>query len=632
MNPIHEKLIKLLLNNSGPVTSRHLSQMMGISVRSVKTYISQINQEVGNNVIISGNQGYSINGKRVSGLLKNEDDIPQTFDERRGFIIREFLLKHSSSLEIEDICNRLCVSESTLRADITKINKLYESYKISFRFSGDLLLIEGPERSLRKMYSLTLLDNVESSYFDYDLLQDEFSDFNIRFIPAILRRVFTKYNYFINEFALFNLTLHVAVIVDRLKKENYVQQDGRIEMSEEEKMIVADICEQLEEKYDVRFNNAEKDEIYILFRSNANLPTTDEYEKLKEMVGNDISDEALQLIEEIKERYYVDLSNATFTVPFALHIKNMIYRAQYGRSIFNPLSESIILSQPIIFDIALFVAMRIMDDYEIEIDKGEICFLALHIGGEIERQKHTSRKIRTVLLCPSYIDISNQLYNKILLSYSNEIDIISLVQQSSEIGNLKYDLLISTIRLENSSAVNVLISPFLSQKDKINIQDGIESARNRIISRSLKKHFNDYFEEDLFFYRPEDIRSREEAISFLADNLIRMEYVNENFKESVMRRELAATTAFGLFAVPHSMEMNALKTTVSVLIDPSGITWKDQRIFVVLMMSIRSQNHEEFTQLYEALIAVFSEEENIRTICSCRTFEDYRKTLLDLID
>lgn len=632
MNPIHEKLIKLLLNNSGPVTSRHLSQMMGISVRSVKTYISQINQEVGNNVIVGGNQGYSINTKRVSGLLKKEDDIPQTFDERRDFIIREFLLKHSSSLEIEDICSRLCVSESTLRADVGKINRLYENYKINLRFSGDLLLIEGPERSLRKMYSLTLLDNVESSYFDYDLLQDEFSDFNIRFIPAILRRVFTKYNYFINEFALFNLTLHVAVIVDRLKKENYVQQDGRIEMSEEEKMIVADICEQLEEKYDVRFNNAEKDEIYILFRSNANLPTTDEYEKLKEMVGNDISDEALQLIEEIKERYYVDLSNATFTVPFALHIKNMIYRAQYGRSIFNPLSESIILSQPIIFDIALFVAMRIMDDYEIEIDKGEICFLALHIGGEIERQKQTSKKIRTVFLCPSYIDISSQLYNKILLAYSNEIDIVSLVQNSSEIGNLKYDLLISTIRLENSSAVNVLISPFLSQKDKINIQDGIESARNRIISRSLKKHFNDYFEEDLFFYRPEDIRSREEAISFLADNLIRMEYVNENFKESVMRRELAATTAFGLFAVPHSMEMNALKTTVSVLIDPSGITWKDQRIFVVLMMSIRSQNHEEFTQLYEALIAVFSEEENIRTICSCRTFEDYRKTLLDLID
>ena len=632
MNPIHEKLIKLLLNNSGPVTSRHLSQMMGISVRSVKTYISQINQEVGNNVIISGNQGYSINAKRVSGLLKNEDDIPQTFDERRGFIIREFLLKHSSSLEIEDICNRLCVSESTLRADITKINKLYESYKISFRFSGDQLLIEGPERSLRKMYSLTLLDNVESSYFDYDLLQDEFSDFNIRFIPAILRRVFTKYNYFINEFALFNLTLHVAVIVDRLKKENYVQQEGGIEMSKEEKMIVADICEQLEEKYDVRFNNAERDEIYILFRSNANLPTTDEYEKLKEMVGNDISDEALQLIEEIKDRYYVDLSNATFTVPFALHIKNMIYRAQNGRSIFNPLSESIILSQPIIFDIALFVSMRIMDDYEIEIDQGEICFLALHIGGEIERQKQTSRKIRTVLLCPSYIDISNQLYNKILLTYSNEIDIVSLVQHSSEIGDLKYDLLISTIRVENSRGVSVLISPFLSQKDKINIQDGIESARNRIISRSLKKHFNDYFEEDLFFYRPEDIRSREEAISFLADNLIRAEYVNENFKESVMKRELAATTAFGLFAVPHSMEMNALKTTVSVLIDPSGITWEDQRIYVVLMMSIRSQNHEEFTQLYEALIAVFSEEENIKTICSCRTFEEYKKTLLDLID
>ena len=70
MNLIQEKIIRLLLENSGPVTSKHLSEMMGISSRTVKTYIAQINQEADAMVINGGNQGYTINrnvGQSLSG-------------------------------------------------------------------------------------------------------------------------------------------------------------------------------------------------------------------------------------------------------------------------------------------------------------------------------------------------------------------------------------------------------------------------------------------------------------------------------------------------------------------------------------------------------------------------------------
>lgn len=633
MNLIHEKIIRLLLENSGPVTSKHLSEMMGISSRTIKTYIAQINQEADAMVINGGNQGYTINRNAGQSLLnRNEDDIPQNFEERRNYLIKEFLLKHTSSLEIEELCNKLCVSEATLRSDISRMNRLYESYKISFRFKKDDLWIEGPERSLRKMYSLTLLDNVESSYFDYELLQKEFSDFNVRYIVSVVRKVFQKYNYFINEFALFNMTLHIAVIIDRLKKKNYVQPLENVRMSDEEHTIISEICENLEEDYDVSFTKGEQTEIYILFRSNANLPTTDEYEKLKELVGNEISDDTLSLIEDIKNRYYVDLSNQTFTVPFALHLKNLIFRARNGSAIFNPMSASIIQSQPIVFDIALFVAMRLMEEYDIEIKEGEICFLALHIGGEIERQKHASQRIRTVLLCPTYMDLSNQLYNKLLLIYSNEINIVSVVQQLSEIGNMKYDLLISTIRSETGKGVNVVISPFLSQKDKTEIQNAIETTRNRITGRMLKRHFDDFFEKELFFYKPKNIHERDDAIGLLANNLMKIGYVREDFRENVMKRENAAATVFGAVAVPHSVEMDALKTSVSVLIDPAGISWSGHLVNIVLMMSIQAHDHAEFTQLYEALITVFSDEEYLRMICSCRDFDRFKETLLSLID
>ncbi len=633
MNLAHEKIIKLLLESNGPTTSRNLSQMIGISARSVKTHISQINEEAGATVINSGNQGYMINRNIAQSLLKkNETDIPQNFDERRNYIIREFLLKHISSLEIEELCNKICVSEATLRADIARMNRLYEGYKICFRFRKDDLLIEGPERSLRKMYSLNLLDNVESSYFDYDLLENEFPDFDIHYIVRVVRKTFQKHNYFINEFALFNLTLHIAVIIDRLKKKNYVQPLEDVKMTEEEKELICEICEQLEEEYNVVFTRGEQTEIYILFKSNANPPTTDEYEKLRELVGNEISDDALSLIEDIRNRYYVDLSNPTFTVPFALHLKNLIFRAKNGSSIYNPMSASIIQSQPIVFDIALFVAMKLMEEYDIEINEGEICFLALHIGGEIERQKHTSQRIKTVLLCPTYMDLSSQLYNKLLLLYSNEINIVSVVQQPSEIGSMSYDLLISTLRTESGKAVSVVISPFLSQNDKTNISDAIETARNRITAGMLKKHFDDCFEEELFFYKPSQVKSRDKAIRMLAENLMRIGYVRDNFYDNVMKREKAAATVFGYVAVPHSVEMDALKTSVSVLIDPSGIGWGEKTVNVVLMMSIQAHDHAEFTQLYEALIAVFSNEEYIHMICNCRTFKEYKSTLLSLID
>jgi lichenan operon transcriptional antiterminator len=388
----------------------------------------------------------------------------------------------------------------------------------------------------------------------------------------------------------------------------------------------------LEEEYNVVFTRGEQTEIYILFKSNANPPTTDEYEKLRELVGNEISDDALSLIEDIRNRYYVDLSNPTFTVPFALHLKNLIFRAKNGSSIYNPMSASIIQSQPIVFDIALFVAMKLMEEYDIEINEGEICFLALHIGGEIERQKHTSQRIKTVLLCPTYMDLSSQLYNKLLLLYSNEINIVSVVQQPSEIGSMSYDLLISTLRTESGKAVSVVISPFLSQNDKTNISDAIETARNRITAGMLKKHFDDCFEEELFFYKPSQVKSRDKAIRMLAENLMRIGYVRDNFYDNVMKREKAAATVFGYVAVPHSVEMDALKTSVSVLIDPSGIGWGEKTVNVVLMMSIQAHDHAEFTQLYEALIAVFSNEEYIHMICNCRTFKEYKSTLLSLID
>ena len=124
---------------------------------------------------------------------------------------------------------------------------------------------------------------------------------------------------------------------------------------------------------------------------------------------------------------------------------------------------------------------------------------------------------------------------------------------------------------------------------------------------------------------------KKEAIDLLADNLLNKEYVNDNFKDQVIMRDEAASTAFNKIAIPHSVEMSAYKTCVSVLIDRKGIVWDDKIVYVVLMIAINKQDRREFKSLYESLVVLFSEDYNVNSFKECDSFESFEKTLKSII-
>lgn len=482
------------------------------------------------------------------------------------------------------------------------------------------------------MYSILLYDSVSTGYFDYDLIQKEFPDFNTRRIVPIIRRVFTRNHYYINEFALFNMMLHIAIIIDRLMKKNYLDPQSSLKMNESEKRIVFGLCSELEDTYDVEFTDAEQNEILLLVKANANLDVSQDSQQLKRNVGEEVAELVLDIEKDIKERYFVDLSSPTFTVPFALHIKNLLFRLKNHTSIFNPMKESIIHRQPIIFEIALSVSMKIMATYGYAVNENETCFIALHIGGEIERQKQTYSSVRTVLLCPGYMNLATQLYNSLLLLYSSSIKIDAVVNDLSELADMKMDLLISTISVPTSSEYETaVISPFLTSTDKEAVQTAIELVRKNKLNHHLKKHFHDYFDAALFHLRNADITVDESAIRLMSQKLIESGFVQHDFPEQVLAREKAASTAFNDVAIPHSIEMDAFRTTVSVMICRDGIVWAGQIVHIVLLMSISRENHEEFSMLYEALVSMFSDNDSIRQLVECRSFEEFQKTMFALI-
>lgn len=100
----------------------------------------------------------------------------------------------------------------------------------------------------------------------------------------------------------------------------------------------------------------------------------------------------------------------------------------------------------------------------------------------------------------------------------------------------------------------------------------------------------------------------------------------------MIKREEAASTAFGCIAVPHSMKMDARRTGIALALSKQGITWDKQIVHVVLLIAIHEQESHLFRKLYEALILLFSQKHVPDQIKECISFQEFRQLLLTLTD
>ena len=195
-------------------------------------------------------------------------------------------------------------------------------------------------------------------------------------------------------------------------------------------------------------NPYEKFEIHMLIKANATSSLPASKTELKKLIGNEFLSLTDYYVAQVNNHYLIDLSDERFTTPFTLHLENLILRAKLGRFTSNPLAESIKLNNPIIFDIAIYIGLDLMERYNLSINEDEIAFLAIHIGAEIERQNMSLTKIRTVLLCPNYRNISTELLNNLLFNFGNQLDIIGNVYTENDLKNLSFSLLLTTVPLD----------------------------------------------------------------------------------------------------------------------------------------------------------------------------------------
>ena len=113
---------------------------------------------------------------------------------------------------------------------------------------------------------------------------------------------------------------------------------------------------------------------------------------------------------------------------FSLHLKNVLFRWNNNTFNTNPFSDQIFIQNPLIYDIAVYIANEIRNRYHCKLNKDEITFISLHIGAVIEKKAEESHTYKALLIMNEYYyPVSNYLY-QFQKEFQNKIDIVSIMQ------------------------------------------------------------------------------------------------------------------------------------------------------------------------------------------------------------
>lgn len=627
MKPKMIKLIRILSDYTEFVTASSLAANMDVSTRSIKSYIQEINSFYPD-AIESSREGYRIDKQAARRILEESGThIPQSSQERIVYIINS-LIKSDTSVNTYDLCDEMYVSYSTIKNDLQAVKSRLRKYDLQLNNNHDNLTVSGLEKNKRRLLSSILYDESNVNFVNLETIQNIFPEIEIELIKDSLLEIFDRFHYFVNDYSLINLVLHITIAIDRIRNRNVNTEDihDMPPISSHEYELARNIARKIEEDFQIEYNQAEVYELALLLISRA---TAIDYQSITvSNLGDFITPECLALVKElisdVNSFYYIDLTEPEFLIRFALHIRNLLQRSKNNYFSRNPLTEEIKTSCPLIYHVSVCLSSIIKERTGISINDDEIAYIAFHLGSTLEAQKNLSEKVTAALYCPSYYDTNVKLTDTINRHFSSELLITNIFTEERELEKAgKSDLVLSTVPLNSVIQLPLLqISPFFTEKD-------VQSLRRQLTeikTNKRRKQFREYLEYLIvpeFFERRDDLTDYDQVVRHMVGKMVSMGYVDEDFEQDIRAREQLSATAFQDFAIPHAMKMRAHKTGINVLISDTPVRWGDKQVRIVLMLCFNRDERFIFNEIFEPLTMVLSSRENVKRLVTAGDYQEF---------
>lgn len=623
-NSKQNELLRILSKAEQSIPSATLAGMLGISERTVRNYVKELN-ESGNVTILSSREGYSLQ----EGESGWENSTPE--NEVRAWHVLADLLTGKDGINAFDEAERLFVSASTVvNVIIPQIKGFIKEYGLRIESRNYQFYLVGSEQSKRRLIGHIATSESYGFFSTEEALEQLFPEQNIDVIMQELYDTCQKAKIYLNDYSMNNLLVHILIILIRLRsddileeKKHHISSNHFLESlnNREEILALADmISDNYMKNYGIRIPNRDYQQILILIA----LSVEHEVVDIQSFVSQEFIRNVASVLSMVSERYDTPEFDSDFVLRFSVHAFYAYQRCIYQIGYPNPVGLQLKQDYAPVYDMAVFFVHKFSDLYKVTFSEDEIAFIAFHFGAFLENSKKSRELITCVIVAETYHGFSKRLAGEINGAFEGRI----LVKDVLPISRyMRYtpscDLVISTLPIRNAGCRMVQVSPIITKQNLDSIReklDEIDGERELVNARMFLRSL---FHRELYF-RNIALPDERAYIEFMGRHCMENGYVKEAFIQDVLLRENVSSTAFvDALAVPHAINQYAEKSFICVVHNSTPIRWGRKSIHFILMIGITRQEMKYFKSAFELIIELFNTTSRTIELLRTDSFEEF---------
>lgn len=487
-------ILQTLLSEFSPITVSELAKQLDCSERTLRDDLDIVDDWLHNKqcprLIRKPGVGIYINANKKTRHMieKKLRTIPldryELNQEERLNLILLILLTAIESFTIKSFEELFLVSRGTIVKDLEEVDTFLRKYHLKLiRKRSKGLKIEGSEIDIRQalIYLCTntdplLVQMVQTAQNKYKSQTIKFSKsmqhvanlLNVDEIQGIIEPLLSVLDVKLSDDGRMALYLHIGMVIKRLGNKGSLELHEELEhiYTTPEYQIATVLADQIENHFNVNLPRHEIAYIALHLLGNQRAPVMPD--KFDFFSGRNLQKLIRRMTLMMERLLQVKFKKKEELLKgLLLHIRPAIFRATYGLKVENPLTSDIKEEFNVIYESLKQVITIIENEYDIIFSDEELAYITMHYGGAlsyVEEAKDSPLKI--IIVCSSGLGTANLLKSKLKSSFSN-VKILNTLsyQLYSEKDNWNADLIVSTIKVTNSSIPVIIVNPLLPKKD-----------------------------------------------------------------------------------------------------------------------------------------------------------------------
>lgn len=617
-----------ILRKTPEITVSALSSRLGVSERTIRNDIKQINQELEDCAVIDGVQGkYSLRifqmerfRQRFSAIMQT-DDFLNSSRYRMEYVFGR-LMRSEEPLLTDELAYEMNVGRTTLMSDLKKLREEIEPYqlKIIGKTSKGLML-HGTETEIRRYVLDSVYDSIYQDYpLDEEIVQEMQQMFEQHSFEKSVRDTFEQFmTLMLDRF----LTGHYIGLLPQ----RYYNLTARAEFG-----MVDQLVDRFSQILHIRIPIEEK---LFVFLPIAGMRTPADIQDMRSIELDEHVRPLMQhILRQIKAEMDITIRSGEFTEEFLYHLMFMVNRLRFHVPLKNPMLEDLREKYPLAYQMAGIAARVVREEYQLEVTEDERGYLASYFGvflTEVDLQQEKPFRVAVVCGTGRVTARLVAVQLKKILDSSAEMQLFADEKVSTELLNT-FDIVLTTVELPCScDRPMIRIHEIFNDRELLH---KIEKAKywDQIAVPVLDNNWfvmTGLLDESRFFVLKEtDYPS---ALEHMVSSLTQSGQVDDRFAQRLQEREKKGTMVFDhAVAIPHSIQYASDKLMLSIGVFPEAVQYGDHEIRVIFLIGLPSQVEAEdnlLIRVYDEIIQIAKDEEMLDKIASADSFSALLRVL-----